>query len=683
MTKIIFQIIFIFFLLSIGSISFVSAQQSDNIIPPWFAQPVKWWGQNLISDQEFGSSLEHLIKTKVITSPSFVIIEPEEPIIEYREGSSETTVRNVSPVPTSSLPTFFKNNAIWWAEGKITDSDLILGIENLIENEIIVTPNIKILTPCPVKLDKPSLDLTGNFILGSFIQFAFGEKPCEGADFFDHDHVSSSKVKRGDTFTVDMLMYERGFTDDANKKVDYLLTYKIPQGTSYVDHRDLGSINNSDLIIPMDYCEFDDSNNEIKCTWSHPQKEQSAMLSVDLKVDQNKNFNSIHHLAKLEIIDQNDLPTPHTFQKWDGPTLDATDLILELQDQNQKVPLGGTFEFRTYVLNEGSKAENSILKIVMPYTMRLMDVEIIHSDGLKLTKVSDKACNFVSDYGETIVCNMGTFESGDEILYNIFVHVKENTTPGNDSIYIYTRSDSIIKSPANGQGILNVTISKGPQSFKVIGSYPEYYQNAAIRYNWILVNSSGNFLEQGAAINLIEKDGIFSNTSEVGENGKLSWLWGIASGGEATLNMSISKNQGKTSSYDGDGDTIYGSWPPDPFWQKEFPALNAKIVHVDECFAKSLGVGGGQLSWHFAYSNGTSLEQGTPIHMIWDNGYKDQMIIDKDGKVIVDIIPPPGAPDKGTLSVSHFLWTPHIYEGDGDKLDFDVYNKDWVPGTCK
>ncbi len=40
----------------------------------------------------------------------------------------------------SKIPTWIKNNAKWWSEGKIGDSDFVSGIQYLINNDVIIAP---------------------------------------------------------------------------------------------------------------------------------------------------------------------------------------------------------------------------------------------------------------------------------------------------------------------------------------------------------------------------------------------------------------------------------------------------------------------------------------------------------------------------------------------------------------
>ena len=46
----------------------------------------------------------------------------------------------VTSIEAASVPGWVKNNAGWWAEGAIGDSDFITGIQYLIEEGIITVP---------------------------------------------------------------------------------------------------------------------------------------------------------------------------------------------------------------------------------------------------------------------------------------------------------------------------------------------------------------------------------------------------------------------------------------------------------------------------------------------------------------------------------------------------------------
>jgi len=45
-------------------------------------------------------------------------------------------------VKTTQIPVWIKNNAKWWSEGSIEESDFISGIQFMIQNDIIRIPDL-------------------------------------------------------------------------------------------------------------------------------------------------------------------------------------------------------------------------------------------------------------------------------------------------------------------------------------------------------------------------------------------------------------------------------------------------------------------------------------------------------------------------------------------------------------
>lgn len=85
-------------------------------IPSWVKNNAKWWAEEKISDSDFSTGIEFLIKEKIIKIP------------ETKKSESETVQK---------IPGWVKNNAGWWANGQISEDDFIKGIQYLIEHGII------------------------------------------------------------------------------------------------------------------------------------------------------------------------------------------------------------------------------------------------------------------------------------------------------------------------------------------------------------------------------------------------------------------------------------------------------------------------------------------------------------------------------------------------------------------
>ena len=87
----------------------------EKIIPYWIKNNAGWWSDDKISDNDFISGIEYLIKNKIIKLSS----------------------QNINENSSDVIPAWIKNNAGWWSAGKISDEDFLSGIKYLIENSII------------------------------------------------------------------------------------------------------------------------------------------------------------------------------------------------------------------------------------------------------------------------------------------------------------------------------------------------------------------------------------------------------------------------------------------------------------------------------------------------------------------------------------------------------------------
>jgi len=85
-------------------------------IPSWVKNNAKWWAEEKISDSDFSTGIEFLIKEKIIKVP------------ETKKSGTETVQK---------IPEWIKNNAGWWANGLITEDDFVKGIEYLVKVGII------------------------------------------------------------------------------------------------------------------------------------------------------------------------------------------------------------------------------------------------------------------------------------------------------------------------------------------------------------------------------------------------------------------------------------------------------------------------------------------------------------------------------------------------------------------
>jgi len=108
------------------------AQTNSKVsVPDWIKNNAAWWAEGQIDDQTFVDGIEYMVKNELIRSPTLSIVE---------DNTTEET-QNIEII----VPDWIKNNAAWWAEGQIDDQTFVDGIEYMVKNEIIRSPNIVII----------------------------------------------------------------------------------------------------------------------------------------------------------------------------------------------------------------------------------------------------------------------------------------------------------------------------------------------------------------------------------------------------------------------------------------------------------------------------------------------------------------------------------------------------------
>ena len=127
----------------------IKPELSDIVIPEWIRQMVKFYADGDISDQEFVAAIEHLIKLGVIKSPRLSIVDQDEEHMQQVMGVQKEVI----------VPTWIQTNARWYADGAISGSEFVGGIEYMVEEEIISSPKIKVQPKPEKQIDPPSLQL--------------------------------------------------------------------------------------------------------------------------------------------------------------------------------------------------------------------------------------------------------------------------------------------------------------------------------------------------------------------------------------------------------------------------------------------------------------------------------------------------------------------------------------------
>jgi len=106
----------------------VSAAAEEDLIPSWIKETAEFWAEDLIDDVTFVNAMEWMIKNSIIVTPELRIVDSSE--------SDDLSDREVI------VPKWIKNNARFWSDNQISDSDFLSGITYLYKEEIVKSPNV-------------------------------------------------------------------------------------------------------------------------------------------------------------------------------------------------------------------------------------------------------------------------------------------------------------------------------------------------------------------------------------------------------------------------------------------------------------------------------------------------------------------------------------------------------------
>ncbi|CAD6515621.1 exported hypothetical protein [metagenome] len=109
-------------------------------MPDWIKTNAKWWADGITSDKEFASSIGFLVKEKIIA-------------VNVSTNNDGTILVN----DNLQIPDWIKQNAKWWSDGAIQDSDFTSGIEYMIKEKVITFSEKKIVKSESTKISNDDL----------------------------------------------------------------------------------------------------------------------------------------------------------------------------------------------------------------------------------------------------------------------------------------------------------------------------------------------------------------------------------------------------------------------------------------------------------------------------------------------------------------------------------------------
>jgi hypothetical protein len=109
-----------------SSVQFTIEDTGKVGLPYWIRDLAKLWiNEPAVTDKDFARALEYLIEHGIIKIP-------------YTEPGEETvSCGTMKTIGVSCIPEWVKNNAGWWIEGKISDTEFTMALQYLVKVGII------------------------------------------------------------------------------------------------------------------------------------------------------------------------------------------------------------------------------------------------------------------------------------------------------------------------------------------------------------------------------------------------------------------------------------------------------------------------------------------------------------------------------------------------------------------
>ena len=145
--------LYIFFGILLVSILMIPNAFAENV-PEWVKSTAGWWADDQIDDFTFAQAIGFLIKNEIIKIQDLPTTIDGEIIIE--DGIV--------------IPSWIKNNAGWWAEDQISDSDFLFGIKFLVETNIIQFQSGK---QCNPEVDKNGDNIPDSFDVNGHVDWSY------------------------------------------------------------------------------------------------------------------------------------------------------------------------------------------------------------------------------------------------------------------------------------------------------------------------------------------------------------------------------------------------------------------------------------------------------------------------------------------------------------------------------
>jgi len=565
-----------------GNISTVNAESNE--IPDWIKFNAEWWAEGLIDDSTFIDGIEYLIENGIIKSSKLTVLD-----VVDSESTTETSL--------PSIPQWVKNNARWWASNQISDETFLMAIENLVVNEIIQSPKIKVEKEMMETLDEVQVVTP---ILTKVEEDSPEYVVIEIPEFFEDSDAGDSPLP--------ILV---GHYKPTGKVCDSSESFQIPRGSSFPASFSLPRITLSpgdscDLIYPTrashladsDYLHFFAVATGSISSWVEPQ----AFDHPKVTYDQQEEFYTIH-------VPEDQEPGDHTLT-WNvecegmpGHTecfgidlyipvsiISETSDTLNIISTDVKCHPGADYADAIWYLEDGNGRQIAEGTTVV-FNYDFYDPEVL-GNLLDWTEQ-------VNSEGNVIIPHVEYYGGNAVFKFTIYSVEGYNTIKNNNLVTVHESDykELCSEEPESVSGSCNSQIIESENGFcainpKVTKNHPS--SDSFVSYEWTLVNPNDNNapLPEGFRVSIAYgygDHGIDRWDTGTGEGGKVIVGLDRNRYGEYSFSAAISHGY-DGAEYLGDGDLLVT--PP-----------KYNIIVEPGSGKKILTENGGYLNqWKFVYS---------------------------------------------------------------------------------
>jgi hypothetical protein len=514
------------------------------------------------------------------------------------------------------------------------------------------TSSVVIINPCDdVKLDLPSLDLSGEFLLG-LIPFAFGDDPCNGnIEIIDKKAMIISDSLLGDEPFVSF-NYDLQFVNGSKVKDGFLsIIWNIDEKGGIFDTREtifkVGAYPGKEIQATIDGIGIPKNGFD----WGHHLGDRGYYLGDgdEIKISiphlsinkKNAEFQTTNGATRADITVSYDISwfdKPYDSSHFPETWKHNTPIIKIMESDENPEP-----QFIKGVYN--SQKNN------YDFTVRDMFVEHEYRIGLYLT--------------------------------NDFLNIDEtklNFVP-NSELEIRTGKDLS----------QNILIDK---------AYVDYFNRAPWCHAymiWHLTNAdTGEQLPEGkyVGIQYIGRDSDHIEYLRVDKDGNLNLNWGCMPGSpkaggakiathtlENVLPWSVAASEAYV--YDGDGNPLFVEWNIPDFWQENLP-WDVPVAKIDECHTSYTDIRQGQAEWIFTLNDGTPVPEGTLVKIQVNDKGIEWIEIGENGKLIYPAHAPNGYKHTYKLSPYSFPYANMLFYGPAPPItmEFEGASSHIEPQSC-